>query len=117
MAGWYALSATLALSDAVARHSHFTLIAVAVSRFELFLWSKQAADILRRAPAVSRRMLNQGRRFVPVDNKAPLFWKTWYTLSTLFVCLHVATDQEIQRCWSLATPMSGRDLLNSGLGC
>lgn len=43
-------------------------IAPAVSSFELFLWTKEAANLLRRAPAVSRRMLQQGRRVVPVDD-------------------------------------------------
>ncbi|DBA94502.1 TPA: hypothetical protein ACH3X1_002093 [Trebouxia sp. C0004] len=40
-----------------------------VSRFELFLWTKEAASLLRRAPAVSRRMLQQCRRVVPVDSE------------------------------------------------
>ncbi len=44
-------------------------IAPAVSRFELFLWIKEAASLLRRAPAVSRRMLQQCRRVVPVDSE------------------------------------------------
>ena len=44
-------------------------IAPAVSRFELFLWTKEAASLLRRAPAVSRRMLQQCRRVVPVDSE------------------------------------------------
>lgn len=44
-------------------------ITPAVSRFELFLWTKEAASVLRRAPAVSRRMLHQSRRVVPVDSE------------------------------------------------
>jgi len=44
--------------------AHTTLV---VSRFEVFLWTKEAASLLRRAPAVSRRMLSQGRRVARVD--------------------------------------------------
>lgn len=43
----------------------------AVSRFalfELFLWTKEAGRLLVRAPALSRRMLHQGRRIARVDN-------------------------------------------------
>ena len=40
----------------------------AVSRFELFLWTKEAGGLLKRAPALSRRMLHQGRRIARVDN-------------------------------------------------
>jgi len=48
--------------------------ALVVSRFEVFLWTKEAASLLRRAPAVSRRMLCKGRRVARVDyEEADLF--------------------------------------------
>ena len=40
----------------------------AVSRFELFLWTKEAASLLKRAPTVSRRMLFTGLSVALVDD-------------------------------------------------
>ena len=40
----------------------------AVSKFEVFLWTKEAASLLKRAPAVSRRMLFTGLGVARVDD-------------------------------------------------